>query len=284
MDARACTMVSDIITEITSGRSARLFRQNTVLLGLGLLLASCTQSDGISTVTCDGDPEGPIAVTTELIIHGKRTSITGYLNSWGFSLGSIVRISSGSTRSEAVVEWQRLPMSAADLIVSPKALPSVTPLEGFEVHLDDVLKAVSQRMGIDLGGIILKHTILYMDAPKVRLLSDVAGLLNRSPRAVERIRNAPDTPLAIVSGTIDSRGLGIFDAYQTVGVNTFELDGSYVHVSYACHLIKQLGHRASGAPGTVPVIIYLTPIRYDDSAQQVVFYPVPLDLLHGRDN
>ena len=255
-----------------------------MLVGLGFLLVSCSQDDRISTVTCDGDPEGPIAVTTELLIHGKRTPITGYLNSWGFPLGSIVRINSGSARSAAIVEWQRLPLSAPDLLASPRALQSITLRDGFEVHLDEGLKTMSQRMGIDLGGMILKHTLLYVDDPEVRLLPDVAGLLNRSPGTVERIRNAPDTPLAIVSGTIDSHGLGIFDAYQTVGVNTFELGRSYVHVSYTCHLINRLGHRAHGAPGAVPVIIYLTPIRYDDSTARVAFHPVPMDLLHSVGN
>lgn len=277
-------MISGIITKITPGWRAYFSRGRAVLLGLGFLLVSCSQGDRISTVTCDGDPEGPIAVTTELLIHGKRTSITGYLNSWGLSLGSIVRINYESARSAVIVEWQRLPLSATDLLVSPRAFQSITLREGFEVHLDEGLRTMSERMGIDLGGMILKHTLLYVDDPEVRLLPNVAGILNRSPGTVERIRNASDTPLAIVSGTIDSNGLGIFDAYQTVGVNTFELGRSYVHVSYTCHLIKRLQHRAHGEPGAVPVIIYLTPIRYDDSAARVAFHPVPIDLLHSVSN
>lgn len=280
MDAAAT--VSCLMTKIMPGWSARRFHTLLVLLGLGFSLVSCSRADRIATVTCDGDPEGPIAVTTELLIHGRRTSMTGYLNSWGFSLGSIVRINSGSTRSGAAVEWERLPLSAADLLVSSKALQSVTPQGGFEVHLDQSLNTMSQRMGIDLGTMILKHTLLYVDDPKVRLLPDVAGLVNRSPKTVERIHNTPDTLLAIVSGTIDSSGLGVFDAYQTVAVNTFELGTSYVHVSYTCHLIKRLGHRAHGEPGGVPVIIYLTPVRYDDSAAQIAFHSAaPIDLFQN---
>ena len=282
MDAPA--MVSGTSTKSISEWHARFPFSNMVLLGLWFLLVSCSQNDRISTVTCDGDPEGPIAVTTELLFHGKRTSITGYLNSWDLSPGSIVRINSGAARSEAIVEWQRLPLTKPDLLLSRKALRSVTLQGGFGVHLDEGLRTMSQRTGIDLSGVILQHTLLYVEDPEVRWLPDIAGLLSRFPATVERIRNSPDISLAIVSGSIDSNGLGIFDAYQTVGINTFELGNSYVHVSYTCHLIKQIAHRANGAPSPVPVIIYLTPIRYDGAIEQVAFQPTPLDLFHGRNN
>ena len=267
-------MVADTIAKTTHEQQrACLFLKSTLLLGL-TLLASCSQDDRTSTITCDRDPEGPISVTTELNINGRRASVTGYLNSWGLSLGSIVRINARSTQFDAAVELQRLQTSKNDLFISPTALQSVALLRGFEAHLDEDLKTMSQKMGIDLDEIILKNTILVFDGSNVQLLPDVAGLLNRDPEVVERIRYNRDTPLAIVSGTIYSNnGLNIFNTYHNIGANTFELGRSYVHVSYSCQLLKKIRHVAYKSARGEPVIIYLTPIRYDGSTARVTIDP-----------
>ena len=256
--------------------------KSKLLLSLGLFLASCSQDDRIATISCDADHGGPTTVTTELLSNGRRTSITGYLNSWGFSLGSIVRISPGSTRSEPIVEWQRLPLSASDLLISSTALQSVTIGDGFEVHLDDDIRTIGRGMGVDLDDILLRHTMLDVDDPMVRLLPDIAGPLKRYPSIVERIRSAPDTRLAIVSGIIggDELDFEFINTYQPVAANTFEFGRSYVHVRFTCHLIKRIQERAGTATGIIPLIIYLTPIKYDDSTARVVLDPLPVDLLH----
>lgn len=253
--------------------------KSKLILGLGLFLVSCSQDDRIATVTCTADPEGPVAVTTELLSNGRRTLITGYLNSWGFSLGSIVRISPGSTRSEPIVEWQTLPLLASDLLTSSTVLQSVTIGDGFEVHLDDDLRTIGRGMGVDLNDTLLRHTMLYVNDPMVRLLPDSADPLNRYPGIVERIRSAPGTRLAIVSGIVGGDWISAFNTYQSVAANTFELGRSYVHVSYTCRLIKKLQHRADTTMGVVPLIIYMTPIKYDDSTARVVLDSHPVDTL-----
>ena len=277
METPASVMIP---ADTTRERRSAISLKRKLLLGLGLFLASCSQDDRTATVSCDADPEGPIIVTTELLINGRRMSMTGYLNSWSLSLGSIVRISPGSTRSEPIVEWQTLPLSATDLLISSTAVQSVTIGDGFEVHLDDDLRIIGRGIGVDLDDTLLRHTMLYVGNPMVRLLPDIAGPLNRYPVMVERIRSAPVTRLAIVSGIIDGEGIGVFNMYQPVAVNTFELGRSYVHVSYTCRLIKRQHHLADTAIGVVPLIIYLTPIKYDDSTARVVLDPLPLNLLH----
>jgi len=191
-----------------------------------------------------------------------------------------VRISPGSTRSDVIAEWQLLPLSASDPLISSTALQSVTLGDGFEVHLDDDIRTIGRGMSLDLDSTILKHTILYVDGSMVRLLPDVAVLLNRYPGIVERIQSAPDTRLAIVSGTIDGDELDIFSKYPSVSTNTLELGRSYIHVSYTCRLMKRLGHRAYRPPGIVPLIVYLAPVKYDDSTARVALDSIPIDLLH----
>jgi len=221
-------------------------------------------------------------VATELVSNGRRASISGYLNSWGLPLGSIVRINPGSTRSEAIVEWQRLPLSASDLLISSTALQSITISDGFEVHLDDDLRTIGRGMGIDLDSTIVKHSVLYVDGSVTRGLPDVAAPLNRYPDIVARIRSAPAIRLAIVSGTVDGSDLNIFDTYPSAAANTVELGNSYVHVSYACRVIANLGHQARRAIDGVPLVIYLTPIKYDNSTARVAPDSLPLDLLHRK--
>lgn len=254
--------------------------KSCLLLGLFMLLVSCSQDDRIATVTCDGATGSPIPVPTDLSSNGQRASSIGYLNSWELSLGSIVRIAPGSTQSGAITEWRTLAPSKHNPPLSSTALrySTIGIGAGFQVHLDEDIRAVGRRAGLDLDTEILQHTIFYLYDPTIRSLPDIENSVNEDPSIVDGIRMAAGAYFAVVSRTIDGSNLGLFNTYEEIPVNTLEIGNSYVHVSYSCRTVERLGRQARRAEGVLPLIIYLTPIRYDELTSRVMPGPREMDV------
>ena len=252
--------------------------RTVLFLALPLLLSvSCTQDDRVATVTCDGVSEGAIPVSIEVSSNGKRASSIGYLNTWGLTLGTIVRTAPGSTPSGSIVEEHRLARSTDDLSPSAAVLSSTIVSDGLQVHLEQDIRTVARRAGVNLDSTILKHTVLYIGDPVVRSFRNLADSVNRDSGIVQSIRSASDTRFVIVSGTIDGDGLRLFNTYGSTAVNTFEIGGSYVHVSYSCPPVEGLGRRSASADGDIPIVIYMTPVRYDAPTSQVTLDPRATD-------
>ena len=255
-----------------------IFWRALLLLAPPLLSVSCTtQDDTVATVTCDGGSGDVIPVSMEVSSNGKRASSIGYLNTWGLTLGNIVRTASGSTPSGTVVEEHSLPSSTDDLSSSAAALSSTTISDGLQVHLEKDIRTVARRAGVDLDSAILKHTVLYIEDPVVRSFRNLVASVNMDSGVVQSIRAATDDRFFIVSGTIDGDGLGLFNTYGSIASNTFEIGRSYVHVSYSCQPVEGLKHRLAKADDVIPIVIYMTPVRYDAPTSQVVLDPHATD-------
>jgi hypothetical protein len=252
-------------------------RCNKTLLVIFIFLTSCDQDDRTITVTCDTPPGTPIAVVTEWSDKGIRKSATGYLNNWGFSIGTIVRVSPGSTPLETIIERQASVLPLLTPTSSPTTLTSATVGDGFQVHLEDDVRAIGRQAGIDLESGIPAHTMLSIDAPEVHSLTNLANSINAYPGIVKGIRTDRDAHFAIVSGTIDGDYPFLFSTYGSAAVNTLWIETSYVHISYSCRAIEELRHRSWAADNFIPLIIYLTPIRYDETTSQISIDPDSLD-------
>ena len=66
------------------------------------------------------------------------------------------------------------------------------------------------------------------------------------------------------------------DAAQSVSLNTFEIGDWYVHVSYSCPAFESLARRARAQAAT-PLVIYLSPLKYDKASSKVALDPRPLE-------
>jgi hypothetical protein len=257
-------------------------RKTRLVLGLSLLLSSCSQDDRDATVTCNESDRLLTPVATELSTNRKESSLTGYLNSLGLSLGSIVQLTAGSNGTGTIVKWRALTLSGNDIAAASAALRSATVGEGLQVRLEDDIRIVGRRAGLDLDGDILKHTTLYIDNPIVHYLTDVAKSINRSPSIVEAIRRSKTSDLAIVSATVDGSDLRLFSTYGSTPVNTLEIGSYYVHVGYSCPSIERIGRLARRSDRAISLIIYLTRVKYDELTLQVTVDPRRLDLSPGN--
>jgi len=141
--------------------------------------------------------------------------------------------------------------------------------------MDESVKTIGHRAGLDLGTGIIEHTVFHIGETMARYSPNVADLLNRYPDIVAGIHENAGAQFAVVSGTIEGSDWAMFTTYPVVGTNTLEIGSSYVHVSYACQTFESLRHRAFMADSAVPLIVYLTPIKYDASTARLVANPQP---------
>lgn len=225
------------------------------------------------TVTCDGDFRSAVPVATEIFINGQHAEITGYLNRSGLSLGSIVQLTPGSILEKRVSSTPEIAFSS----LSGDFL-SATLGQVFQVHVEDDIRAMGHRAGLDFDSDVPKHTMLYIGNPRVLSVDHVVELLNRSRDLVEYLRTAATTHFAVVSGLVAGDDIGLFSTYESVAQSIIEIGSSYIHVSYSCSPIDELGHRANMAADLVPLIIYLTPIRYDGATGRIAFDGPTLNL------
>jgi hypothetical protein len=247
---------------------------NKILLGIALPLASCSQDDRVATVTCEGIPGNLVTVSTELSRNGKQESSTGYLNQLGLPLGTIVRTRAHSTSPMAFIDGRTAISSAPDLSPSPAVVRSITIGDGFQVHLEDDVVALGRRAGVDLNSEILKHAVLYVGNGVVRSLPNLANSINGHAGMVEAIRKAsPDEKFAVVSGTIAGDYIGLFSTFSTfrgITSDSLAIGTSYIHVSYSCLAVEELERRSWESDSLIPLVIYLTPIRYDETTSRII--------------
>jgi hypothetical protein len=181
-----------------------------------------------------------------------------------------------------MVEDHLLTPSTDDLSPSTAILISTTVSDGLQVHLEKDIRTVARRAGVDLESTILKHTVLYVEDPVFRSFRNLADSVNRDSGIVQSIRTATDARFVIVSETIDGDGLDLFNTYGSTAVNTFEIGGSYVHVSYSCPTVEGLEHRSARADGVIPIVIYMTPVRYDAPTAKITLDPRPIGFLQRK--
>lgn len=233
-----------------------------------LLLASCSQDDRVAIVTCSAGGIGAIPVATELWNREQRTLATGYLNTWGLNLGSIVRVTGGSPWPRAIVEWRAVTPSKPNASLTAVALRSAAVGDGFQVLLDDDFRANALGSGLNLDSAILERTMLYIFNARVWSLPDVVAALNETPDIAAGIRAATSDRFAIVSEAVNGDDLSL-SSKSVAAVNTLDLGGAYVHVRYSCRAVERLKDQVLRTGGLVPLIIYLTPIIYDETTSRI---------------
>ena len=256
--------------ETAAEKNVGMARRKILVLGLILPpILSCSQDDRLVTITCDNLAESPIPVETAYSINKQHTSLTGYLNSQGLSLGSIVQIAPSTAHAGVLtLKGPQLSSPIDDALVSYPILLALNVGNGFQAHMDDDIRMASHNAHHDLDSEIVKHTMLYVENPTVRYLAKIGPLLDRHPDIANSIRTATQQT-AIVSEVIEGDRLVLFSDVEGIAINTGEIANSYVHVTYSCQTVRDLDHEAHRVDRATPLIIYLTPLTYDAKTSSI---------------
>jgi hypothetical protein len=119
---------------------------------------------------------------------------------------------------------------------------------------------------------------LQIPEAEIRVLTNLPNSMNASPSIVEGVRTQTDARFAVVSGVVDGDYLLLLATYDADAINTVSVGTSTVHISYSCQVVEEVLHEVWATGSLIPIVIYLTPIRYDPKTSRVV---VDLDSADG---
>ena len=232
--------------------------------------SSWTEQDRIATVSCISSPGQTLEVATELKGRDFHARPDGYLNVWGFRLGSFVQLQPASFAGTASYTLDAHLMNSST-IDDRLTLLSSPIRRGLITHVDRDIELTTQRSGMDIHGTLLSHTELWIDNPKIRFIHDISGLVNSDPAAVDFLRRSGNARWAIVRGTVDSEDVGLYKPhFESHGYNTLVIANSYLHIAYSCSAVDSLVQRTGDNGEMIPMVIYFTPIRYDEESSHIV--------------
>ena len=243
--------------------------------------SSWTEQDRIATVSCSSSPDQTLKVETELKGGGFRARLDGYLNIWGFRLGSMVQLQPGSIAGTASYTLDARLMTSP-IIDERLTLLSSPVRRGLVTHVDRDIELDAQRSGIDIQSTLLSYTDLWIENPKIRFIHDVSGLVNSDQKAIDLLRRSGNTRWAIIRGTVDSQNVDLYKPhFDFHGYNTLVIVHSYLHIAYSCSAVDSLEQRTNNSGEMVPMVVYFTPIKYDEKTSQIAVDDRPIESTQG---
>lgn len=258
-----------------------MHRRRHPLAGLlfALCVASCGEEDRVYTVYC---PPTNGALSVDLGSGDARSLGVGELNSKHLSVGSILRVTPSPSPIETGTAREVYTLRISSLDLSPPRTVNGGRLVAnprIEVNID--VRRAAAGLGIDLEQLITSGTHLYIHRGTLKSLRDVAAITSADPGAVDLIRtDSKGTRFLVVSAAVYGSGallLTSIEPLKGVAANTVKLGDFYLHANFVCPAVY--GHSSPGrSRWDDPVVVFYTPVAYDESTARIVVDASGLDL------
>lgn len=239
---------------------------------LALCVASCGEEDRVYTVHCS-PTSGTFSV--DFGSADAKSLGIGELNSKPLTVGSILRVTPGPSPLEAgtVREVYRLRVASLDLS-PPRRVNDGRLVANLRIEMDADVKLVAARLGIDLEQLITSGTRLYILGGTLSSLHDVASLTNADPAAVDLIRaESKEMRFLVISAAVYGSDPNLYTSVEPlehVGTAA-KLGNFYLHGNIDCPAVHSPWVVISpGSRKVNPIIVFYTPVAYDESIERIV--------------
>jgi hypothetical protein len=271
--------LSDVAPPSRQVRRAAKWAKSVAAASAGLLIMSCGDEDRVVRVSCAPPPGDSISVHVNSA--GEKKAAVALLNTRQFVPGAILQVNlavPGGIRGSAEVSYS-LRTSADDFLPSrPEVWSANIVSTTFIIHPDEDVNTALRSLNIDLRNTIARNSELDIVGAKRRLLRDPVALINDDRRAMDLIQHGDGAfQFFVISGASYGKTAALSYSEPTLAVDTLDFSPFYLHLKYDCSAITMINSLAAASAAEVPILIFLTPVRFNRAGGLVEIDPMAID-------